>query len=329
VFSGESELPKELRGAIVPAEDFASKRRLTLLLDLAQDRMREETVEAIFNVTKGKFHPHHTTRVYDGINCKDAAPRKLNTTADFAPERLDFDVLIMPKSPPRLNIEALPVFLACGILPDDALLDCRRLRPPPDMKAFHVHAAEARIDGHSCMVLRTQPADSAWGDFMEYWVDLSRDSAVLRCAQYRQGAAVSMVNMDYAQGPSGWQPKRWTATLYFSGKLFRASTLSVDQYELNPRVEARDFDVPLLPGMIVWKDKPDRPGGSWIFRVGTDGTTLTEVDPVTDAEPGPRESRSGALPAAVTGLVITLGAAGYGLARLRKSARGRRNNASA
>jgi len=276
----------------VPRDDYVHKFAGTWLLDFVGSRFRVEIVSAAFCVPDAVFDPVHELWVFDGRELRQS---RLGVTAnkgthyaaaqpDFRYHRLDYPVLTM---------EMLPVFLARGVmLPGATMQEIQNIASgiaPHDMTI----AGNAIFEGRECLLLRTLPSDDETGVFFELWVELGRESAVVRALRF-EGALESFVDIHYRQTPHGWLPARWRYTrLGFRRSLpVQIIQVVVKQYEVNPALRPGLFQLKPTAGMVVQDDVERR-----VYLLGPNGERL----PV-----GGRIASEGYAPAVVTAIAATL-----------------------
>lgn len=119
--------------------------------------------------------------------------------------------------------------------------------------------------------------DDAHGKFDEYWVDLAHQSAIVKVFGYADAAVLMKLDIQYQQRKDGWFPSGWTITSRSQDD--EESVLHVKEFEFNPRLDQKLFDVELKPGMVVRKYNSSN-GQKEIYQVQDNGSLrLREVEP--------------------------------------------------
>lgn len=254
----------------IPPQDTTLPHKAAYLLELNQNWARKELQWMVLHESLADFVPHQTTEVFNGTTAKKFEPRAKNTSSKYTPSNAQPDLWIegpAGNSPTFFQFEDLPVFWACGSVQRWGLVP-GNLRPKYNRSVFTVTGG-GEIEGKKCVVLRTVPADPISKPIREYWVDPSRQSAILRCVAYFEDKLEFKIDASYELQQGLWLPTAWKCIYYERDVLDRQFDLTADQISINPSVEASDFDVRMKPGMVV-KDQEKKMHGV----VDSDGRTL-------------------------------------------------------
>ena len=287
VLNGEALVPKGkigeilMNGQAVPAEDKKYEKKVSLLLDFEKDRMRREISGQAFDGQKGAFVPYSRTELFDGTLSKVFMARNPQNSPE-----LDADLYLVGRKQQggvHFEFSEFPIFLAHGIVPTglkDSLVGSmttpQKLLLPLKRDAFYIHARGFR-DQRECLVLRTQP-DPQVGVFYEFWVDSSRESAIVQVASYIKGMLDTTIDIEYERGPNGWLPTSWTQKQN-TNKAIKVGPASIEQscsyrvveVSTDKELSVEDFDIKLEAGMVI------RDTNHNIYRVANDGKTLTDI----------------------------------------------------
>ena len=108
-------------------------------------------------------------------------------------------------------------------------------------------------DGRLMTVLRTHSVKEIDGTFAELWVDVERQSAVVRSATYDNDMVFCRLDIRYGKGECGWWPRKWQLTYFRFGETAIGSVYryQVSQFEGNPAVGPELFTEEPKPGMDV------------------------------------------------------------------------------
>jgi hypothetical protein len=238
-----------------PADDLRSQSKFTLLLDFEKNRFRIESSGKVMHLGKGQLIPRVTTHVFDGASFKAAIPRLQNSDAVFKPAPLDPDVAVATGVLDHLTMESnyWPLFLGHGIVPTvHTPLKDNQLRFSPEAKYWNIFG-EGVHKGQRCLVLRTKVFPGPSPHFDEYWVDVSRGSAVVKQVSFSNGKPLFDWDIQYQRTALGWLPRNWTWASYLRGKAHSLETMHLQDFSFDPVISDQDFDIAIEPGMIVVK----------------------------------------------------------------------------
>jgi hypothetical protein len=270
-------------GPDAPPHDITWPKRITLLLEFQTSRYRLQEDEQPYSQTQGLFPPRGVvTTVFDSGELSSLIQRAPGTPADM--KKPDVVVLSGNMRGMAFRADYWPFFLGHGIV---ASADANFILPGRFAKAlekevYHVHG-EGVFANRSCVVLRTQARKLTNVSFDELWVDLARDSAVLRQVIYVNNKIWTDLQVNYQETRVGWLPQDWTiSNTHANDVIFSIDHMHIDEVEIDPMITDADFRVDVKPGMIVQrtslpgsqdqitvpKSNPDRP----LFRVTQNGS---------------------------------------------------------
>jgi hypothetical protein len=240
-----------------PPRDIAEKQDTVFLLDISGQRFRMERDHQTYWDRDKKLVPCLATTVFDSQSSYTAIPREENASAGYIREPSEADVTISKNDAGYRPLKAVnaywlsPLLIAHGIVPQ--LAAAPSFVDKLDIDDF-IAQGQAVYDGKPCLVLRTFPTPAGTAKcFDEYWVDLTRDSAVLRHSQYINDKLLTDAEIVYQQTSRGWLPQRWVGTTrdYTKGNIINLTRLNVQEFNIDPLVSDRDFQVDIKPGMLI------------------------------------------------------------------------------
>lgn len=246
-------IPSEYEGAI-PPEDVTFPLESRYVFDFARNRIRWERHYQAFFTDTVQFYPAFEIHLFDGERAQQLDPREENTSDAYTPpeyqpelhnlesRHLDF----------LLDFEQEAFYLAHGRPPvfDSPEPGFHRFTSPIHRDVFRWHG-ESSIEGRKCTVLRTTNARDSGEIFFDYWVDLERESAVVRCVRNANGN-LEQLDVDFQQTPHGWLPARFVrSSSSRDGTLTRHYEFIVRDIIANPQLADALFHVEPEPGMVV------------------------------------------------------------------------------
>jgi len=137
-------------------------------------------------------------------------------------------------------------------LPSATMMTIGSLRAGPPRDRLVVRG-NAFHNGRECVVLRIAPTGSRATEACELWVDVARDSAVVRVLRIEGADLESSVDIDYRDTPQGRALSAWRYTRFEKIPWF-ILTVDVRAFELNPNVGDSDFQLHAAPDMVVQDD---------------------------------------------------------------------------
>jgi hypothetical protein len=219
--------------------------------------------EQLYQDTKRQRFSRLSIHVFDGKDMYTSLPREANNSAVSPRGAADPDVMIYRLATSIRPLNGFvahglsPLLVAHGIIPKFLVLPHFADKLDPD--DFFVHGQGIHA-GRSCLVLRTFPVRSSaavgapvQSTFDEYWVDVQRDSAVLRQSAYTNTILRSDVDISYKETKAGWLPSHWTCTFRNppNNQLIDVTKLRIAEYSIDPPKDAADFTIEITPGMNV------------------------------------------------------------------------------
>jgi hypothetical protein len=255
----------------------------TILLDFDKNRIRKETRGMIFYTNEGRFIPFSTIEVFDGKSFRVYRPRDGNYLRPaLAPEHQEE----ISKQTDHyaswiLNLADRPIFHAHGIVSClESPIEPRQLRVSPALPAFISHRRGV-VAGRRCSVFSVALAKDNPGTLMEHWVDLDRDSSIVRSIGFVENEPFAQLDVEHQKTPNGWLPAGWTITWFSRSKkqpktIETSETLQVKASVINATLSDSEFELPQKAGMIIRDVEKSR-----FYRVGEDGQSLIDVTSVS------------------------------------------------
>ena len=188
------------KGSHIPPADYPFATTHKWLLNFKKNWARKDYSGQMFFECK-EWIPINRTTCFDGEEIRVFEPRDKNPNP-LNPEAPD--LTIHKSGFPVLSYVDGPVFFSHGIvktLRQSPTLES--LAPPLEADQFSHHGFGV-LDGQKHAIGRTAARKSL---FHEYWVDLSRESAVSRAITYSSGQVFAQVDVQYQKIPWGWVPQ--------------------------------------------------------------------------------------------------------------------------
>ena len=280
--SGEIEsrqtVPEKYRKQVsYPTGPQTHSARTVILLDLVKHRYRLENTRVVANRSRDKLITKTFQHAYNLKLDQSLIPR------DGEGSDLNHPDLITSKgdlSRSRFEAYLWPIFSAHGIVPTEStplVID-----PWP-----HSHEAEefelrgtTVFAGRSCTIIRGDPSPSTPSLRDEFFVDVGRQSAILRHTYYTGKNPYIRLDTVFRETPYGWLPHEYSVTWSEDvSTVVKVERMKVEKLEIDVAVEDGDFTLNLRPGMIVDESEipgrgrgvnPDRPAVA-VYVVGSDG----------------------------------------------------------
>jgi hypothetical protein len=241
-------------GRVVPNEDARFPVSLRLTFDFASNRVRKEIARHVWAPSIESFNQDHRISVYDGTIQRVKRVFTAEERSEFeAKGEYPIDIFLQSKHSrgDLFEPEEFPLFAAHGVIPVGKAFRADNLRPPLDRSMLHIHGT-AVYRSRPVSVLRTGGVGAEPGSFRELWVDVDRDSAIVRFISYIDGKAGSRFDAEYKSITSLWLPSEWTYTRVLAGATLDATTLRVKEVDLKPQLSSDEFVVPIESGMVVY-----------------------------------------------------------------------------
>jgi hypothetical protein len=238
-----------------PNRDIVGTVALTVLVDFPGKRYRLDLEEEIYDQGTDRLYPNVRTNIFDGTLLRSYRPRARNThpisglkasDVEYATGKGDLKRAVIPTT-------YWPLFVSHGSVPSSTetiTADQLVVRPDPELLYVHGHASH---NGAPCIVVRSQLRRGAMPSFDEYWIDMGKESAIVRQCVYMDKTAHIDFHIEYQQTAGGWLPKRWTNTQRepISGKTDYVQDLTVTSVELAPPAADSDYTIEPKTGTIV------------------------------------------------------------------------------
>ncbi len=242
----------------VPSDEVVIDVKTEYFVDLERNRSRIERDFEIYDSEVSRFARMFQVQLYDGQNSQVFYPRDRNPDI-FDEARASgpwqADLEFRSNGGPAFGRIDLPVLLAHGMVLDQGgrtLSPTGTLRRDLNADDFTVYGHAVR-DGRECVVLRSQTDHTRSNPpYNEYWVDMERDSTVVRFVRYIRGSEDSQIDLWYDEDDGlGLPLARYVFMESFEGRLVRTREESVLEYEAEPAITDSLFYVEPQPGFNV------------------------------------------------------------------------------
>ena len=244
-------IPIELAGLDMPAEDVIAKFERTVLFDFSRNRYRIDWDEPDYDMETRSLFRIRCNYAFDG---RDLYSRILENTTPgmgIGKAKKHVDVIVSHGLLPMgiFTINYMPLFVAHGIISygENRPL-AGQLIARPRLKDFLYHGTAVH-KGRTCTLFRT--VRSADENGSELWVDLEREAAVVKAIRSPGPHPTSQLEINYALTPDGWLPTDWTREQFDNGVLTFAERVRVEKVEPRPAVSDDDYRIKLTPGLYV------------------------------------------------------------------------------
>ncbi len=136
---------------------------------------------------------------------------------------------------------------------------------------------QALQDQRECAVVDvTRPEERYSARRDRLWVDLERNSAVVKSQVFFNNVLFCQFDAQYAENAFGWFPRSWTSAYYRRESLQAPSEIcqhfavEVAAMSMNDKIEDSELSIARQPGLLVRDNR--KPGGDR-YRIGPDGET--------------------------------------------------------
>lgn len=224
-------------------------KEVTWTLDFRNNRMRKESDEFVSQGDVRELSRQVMTYLFDGTKYQTFYGRERNTSDLYKPPPALAD-LNWHTGDGFIVWQDLPVFLAHGSIPTNEVSPEPSRLDVPLKKDDFVVGGRGKFQGRDCVVLKSPKI----GDIgREYWVDLARQSAVLRHIILFHNRPLFGIDVAYVETKAGWLPARWTNTRYepADNAVLLVEEMSNVTVELNPTFGSEEFHMKPTPGMRV------------------------------------------------------------------------------
>jgi hypothetical protein len=280
----------------MPAQDVSWPERRLYVADFASARFRKEERGYVFALEKGVLTNVGQFNVFDGKRHATFDPRELNTSPVRKPGPMQPDVYLENRKEAWsvFGCPDYPILFAHGIVPPTSgKVDLLALRDDACWR-WITQTGTGEIGGRNCVILHYRNPNDLGRVYNEYWVDLERESAVVRWTSYSSGiGARPTLEIQYRQTEHGWLPERWLMIVGADSAEHRfIDELRVVAFDPEPIVDSKTFSTQPEPGMIVRTFSPGPRGipHPSTFRAGADGA-LIPIDEETGRELAPYARR--------------------------------------
>lgn len=238
----------------LPKEDATLPIRRSLMLDLRDKRFRLQVDESEYG-RQGPY-PVRRTDTYDGKEYRILSPKDPNPEATRSGIAPDAAIVTGDAARREFDLCHWPLFDSLGIVQSMHFRSTAAvLLPAPDAELLTLHGTVVH-QGRRCLVIRTHPKGGGKGFYEEYWVDPTRESAVVKHVLINNKIAREEFLLDYRKQPGGWYLSGWTYTRREPGGKHRVSDferMRVEKMTTDVPVTEGDFAIGLRPGMVVAK----------------------------------------------------------------------------
>jgi hypothetical protein len=273
------------------SENVSMKKSFLLLLDFPTSRHRLEERQQLYDFQRRQFFPRVTTEAFDGKVKRTAIPRAENNGEGHEQPATTPDVSIQTSGFSNFIPDYWAILVNHGLIPTvHRQISRGQLGVKPDEEVYYVHG-RGKHASRDCLVVRTHAVrghDSP--SFDEFWVDETRDSAVVRLVRFLRDVPWIDIDIAYQETGHGWMPMKWTWVYRdFGGKTRFIERMRVDEVAADVPCADDDFQVVLKPGMLVTRtevtDAPDPLRGNEgitekTFRVNDNGQLVEIVNGV-------------------------------------------------
>jgi hypothetical protein len=259
-------LPAEVIGVApnktIPPDDVEAAVSFTILLDFVKGRHRRHILDQHLDMNSGKLTPLRMKDVFNGSVMKCLIPKEENPQQkDIGKTQPEMTIVTGNMKNGQFKGDYFPIFLAHGriytamepIIPG-------QLRNKTDPEYLYIHGTSV-YENRPCLILRTQTLKQFTTSFSEYWVDTSRESAVVRFLDYGGKKVAQDIGISYKVSHGHWLPDGWRITEYIHGRASSYEEVRVRQITINPSITDADFELEVKPGMLV-EERTDLPTNS-------------------------------------------------------------------
>jgi len=303
-----------------PDRDVIGNIQWEVLFDFSTQRHRWDKQEYSYLYSLKKLIPKFMISVSNGKIAQSHLPREKNASLAASPMEYDAEMGITRGSLRAVLFPAgsLPIFFGHGIvpLPLDRLY-AGHLRRTYDPELLHVHGTGVHA-GRQCLVLRTDTLRTAVSSYHEFWVDVERQSAVVRDASYVNDRVDNDYDVQYEKTSFGWMPLQWQNTVYTNGKTHVIHRLHVDERQASPAVTDADFRIETKPGMKIRDVRYEDVPNPLVTTAPAENTTYVVGEPGGLSEPLKGAEKWPIWLAWIPGGLLAVCLAGWLLRRRRK-----------
>jgi hypothetical protein len=232
-----------------PLQELVGKVGFTVLLDFVKGRHHRKIEDRMYNISSGNLDREVREDVFDGSKMKCLIPREDNQ--QIGAKIPELTIVSGDMKNGAFRSDFYPIFFGHGrISTAMEQIVPGRLRNKPDPEKLYIHGTGVH-DGRVCLVLRTHAIKMHTTSFDEFWVDVPRDSAILRYVSYSGGKPLGDITVHYRKTSDGWLPENWRINSYVNGHLLYFRIIRVESFQFDVPVNDVFFEMHIKPGMIV------------------------------------------------------------------------------
>ena len=257
----------------LPSSDATLDVQTEYFVDLERNRSRIERDQALYNFNVRRYRQYFQIELFDGHRAQIFYPRSRNRAwFDEAQGGTTWnaDLELEDGGSPAFGREDTPILLAHGMVPGERasnLSPTGTLRRSVTAEMF-VEYGRALRDGQECIVVRSQTDRTGiQPQFHEYWVDVEKDSTILRYVLYIGERDEYQIDMWYQEDDiGGYRLARYTMLEHIGERPVPTRDIRVLEYDAEPVYSESHFWVEPQPGFNVYDWVNDRK-----YRVGLPG----------------------------------------------------------
>lgn len=237
---------------VFPERDLTGPIGFTILLDFVKGRHRRDRQEQIFSAISGKLEQEMMKDTFNGSVMRCQIPKKDNPhQKNISMTKPEMSILSGNMKSGAFKSNYYPIFFGHGrIYTHMEQIIPGKIRNNPDQDYLYIHGTGVH-DGRRCLIVRSQTLKTSTTAFVEYWVDTSRESAIVRYVSYSGAKPSAETTIRYSNGPSGWLPASWHWTFYSHGQTLYYEDMRVEKVNSHPSFTDSDFEMEAQPGMLV------------------------------------------------------------------------------
>jgi hypothetical protein len=247
-----SEFSEFAPGTEMPEHDYTYPVEIGLLIDFENGRVRLDMDRASADFERLGFYRHVTSLLHDGKNLQLFSPNSQNPRShkgEYKGQSYHVDLVLHGSNydRPFFETQHLPLLFGHGLT---SAID------PRDGLKMSMRGGQWRAIGHAeaagrrMVVLRSVPIGHT-SIYNEYWVDVERDSAIVRWTVSSDDVPASITEIAYEARNSLWLPSEWVYRGYVGGNLDRVDRITRVLVTLEPAVSRSDFSITPSSGMVV------------------------------------------------------------------------------
>lgn len=251
---GSELIPKGSRsreGKILPTEDIEREEGFRFVLDLRLQRHRLEPYSDVINFETGILEEkRYSIVVFNGSEVKWFVPPKDEDHDDVVGKAGIIEGNMRAQG---FQQEYWPLFFGHGSVPAFSIVHALpgRYHVTPDREDVEIRGT-ARWKGRPCVLLRRLPTKIGVETYDEYWIDTSRNSAIVRSTSHANGKVITDIQIQYEETDYGWMPKNWTLGRYTrGGETIMFKRMNIQSRKFNPKLSDDVFEINFPRGTPV------------------------------------------------------------------------------